>query len=221
MTEVAIIIPVLARPQNVGPVLQSIADSTPTAHVIFVADPDDLTEITEIKAYQVISGALYGDLTISLLTDGGNYAEKIGLAVHVCDEPFIFTGADDLRFQVGWFDAALEKIAGGAHVVGVNDLLPRRRSHATHFLMTREYALRPTIDGGMGPLHTGYDHSFVDDEMIATAQRREVYVYAPRAEVQHLHPQGRSAPDDDTYRKGRANFEQDRKVFHERSARWT
>lgn len=221
MTELAILVPVLRRPQNVGPLLQSVADSTPTAHVVFIADPDDETEIAEIKSYQVVSEALYGDLTFSLLTDGGTYAEKINLGVRVSDEPLIFLGADDLRFQPGWLDAAKEKIEGGAHVVGVNDLLPRRRHHATHFLMTRDYALRPTIDGGMGPLHTGYDHSFCDDELIATAQRRQVYVYAPRAHVKHLHPQGKSAPDDEVYKKGRKNFARDKMHFNARSARWT
>jgi hypothetical protein len=221
VTEVAILVPVLRRPQNVRPLLESIANTTPTAHVVFIADPDDGAEIEEIKVWQGSLEALYGDLTISLLTDGGNYAEKINLACLVSDEPLIFLGADDLRFRDGWLDAAKEKIDGGAHVVGVNDLLPRKRHHATHFLMTRDYALRPTIDGGMGPLHTGYSHSFVDDELIGTALRREVYVYAPRAYVEHLHPQGKSAPDDATYRKGRRNFARDKELFAERATRWT
>jgi hypothetical protein len=112
---------------------------------------------------------------------------------------------------------------GDIEVVGVNDLIPRRRNrrgHATHFLVTRDYTERGTIDGNPGLLHEGYDHSFVDDEFIATAEKRGVYAYAPDAHVRHLHWMNRSAPDDEVYRKGRARFEQDRRLFHERSVLW-
>lgn len=221
MRELAIIVPVLRRPQNVRPLLESIHASVPDAHVIFVADPDDETEIAEIKLFQECLEALYGDLTISLLTDAGNYAEKINLAVHVCDEPLIFFGADDLRFTAGWLDAAKAAMAGGAQVIGVNDLLPRRRHHATHFLVTREYAIQPTIDNERpGPLFTGYRHNFVDDELIATATKRGVYRYAGESRVEHLHPQGRSAPDDDTYKKGRESFRTDKAMFLGRARLW-
>lgn len=221
MNDLAIIVPVLRRRQNVTPLLISILAATPGAHVVFVADPDDDPEIAAIKDAQDRYDTLKRDLTISLLTCAGNYAEKIGLAVQVCDEPLIFLGADDLDFYAGWLDAAVSTMDGGAQVVGVNDLLPRRRHHATHFLMTREYALRPTIDGLAGPLYSGYGHNFVDDELIATATKRGVYAYADNARVQHLHPQGRTAPDDPTYQKGRESFHDDRRIFNSRSVLWT
>jgi hypothetical protein len=103
----------------------------------------------------------------------------------------------------------------------VNDLIRRRRDHTTHFLVTREYAKLPTIDGQPGPMHEGYSHWHVDDEFIATAKHRGVYAYARDSHVEHLHPMNDKAPDDDTYRRGRAMARKDRKRFRVREALWT
>ncbi len=210
---VAILVPVLARPANVRPLLESIEASASSPHrVLFICDPSDTAEQDAI--------AMVGGQMIS---PGGSYAAKIRAGVQATDEPVVFLGADDLRFHPGWLEACCAVMAAGAQVVGVNDGIRRRRGrrdHATHFLMTREYALQPAIDGGPGPLSEAYDHSFVDDELIATATRRGVYAYAPHAVVEHRHWMNDTAPDDDTYRRGRANFHADREMFAERSRLW-
>ncbi len=218
--ELAILVPVLERPHRVAPLLDSIEASTPGAHVLFLADPGDAAERAAI-----VEGmrAQRSDLSIGALLDGGNYAEKINDGARRFLADFIFLAADDLEFQAGWFEAAKAAMTDGAEVVGVNDLLRRRaarRGHATHFLISRSYLDCGTIDEPEKLLHEGYDHSFVDDELIATAKKRGVYAYAAEARVRHLHWMGRSAPDDATYRKGRARFEHDRGLFHERSALW-
>jgi hypothetical protein len=208
---VAILVPALARSQNVAPLLASIRESTPQPYrVLWLLDPGDRAEQDAVAA----AGGW-------MLSAGGSYAAKINAGVRATDEPLVFLAADDLRFRPCWLDIARAAIGRGAHVVGVNDGIRRRRVHATHFLLTREYAQRPCIDGTPGPLSVAYDHSFVDDELIATATKRGVYVHETRSTVLHLHPDMRSAPDDDTYRKGRAKFESDRAVFNERSALWT
>lgn len=221
MTELAFLVPVLNRPHYVRPLLESVRGATPTAHVVFVADPDDLLEIGAIDAEIEESEAFYGDLTISLLIHAGGYAKKINHAVAQTTEPYVFIGADDLRPVAGWFDAARKHIDRGVGVVGINDMLPRRRNHTTHFLVARAYAEMPTVDGGRGPLSEVYAHNFVDDELIATAQSRGQYHYENLAKIHHLHPQGKSAPDDATYRKGRSRFHADRARFAERSRLWT
>jgi hypothetical protein len=66
-----------------------------------------------------------------------------------------------------------------------------------------------------------YSHCFVDDELIATATSRGAYIYAGDCIVEHHHWMNRSAPDDETYRRGRAHFDADREVFNARSALWT
>lgn len=216
----AFLAPVLNRPQHVRPLLESIHRATPDAHVVFIADPDDEPEIFEIKCWQQSLEAVYGDLTISLLLHAGGYAKKINHAVAETTEPYVFLGADDLRPITGWFQIAKDAVDNGHGVVGINDLLPRRRVHTTHFLLSREYAERPTIDGAPGPLCEKYTHNFVDDELIATAQHRGEYHYENLAKVEHLHPQGKSAPDDATYQKGRRTYHADRAIFASRAGLW-
>jgi hypothetical protein len=210
---VAVLVPVLNRPHRVTPTLAAFTATAPGARVLFLADPDDLPE----------QRALHDAEADHALITGG-YAAKIAAGVRLTTEPLVFLAADDLIPLPGWYDAARALLVGGVEVVGVNDLIPRRpgrERHATHFLMTRSYAERPCIDGTPGPLHHGYDHSFVDDELIATATRRGVYAYAENAHVQHLHPMTGTAADDTTYRKGRARFRADRQLFHRRSRLWT
>jgi hypothetical protein len=214
MTEgVVLLIPVLERPQNVAPLMASIRESTPDPYrVLFLADPHDIAERDAI--------AREGGWVLS---PGGTYAAKIRAGVEATDEPFVFLGADDLRFEAGWFEAAVAAMRNGVQVVGVNDCLrrPHRPRHATHFLMTREYARRPCIDGRTGPLCHLYSHNFVDDECIGTALKRGAYAYAPRSRVRHLHPMRDPSLDDATYRKGRAHFRQDKRLFQRRSRLWT
>lgn len=209
---VAVLVPVLNRPQNVKPLLASIEATTPKPwRCLWLCDPGDRAEQDEI--------AMAGGW---MLSPGGTYAAKIAAGIAATDELLVFLGADDLRFEAGWLEAAVAKMPG-AQVVGVNDCIrrPHRPQHATHFLMTREYALLPCIDGSPGPLAQAYSHSWVDDECIATARKRGAYAYAPCSRVRHLHPMASTAPDDATYQLGRARFRQDKRTFLRRSALWT
>lgn len=209
---VAILVPVLNRPQNVAPLLRTIRTTTPDPYrVLFICDPGDTAEqdaITREGGWMV--------------SPGGSYAAKIRAGIDATNEPLLFIGADDLQFRPSWLEEAQAKMPA-AQVVGVNDGIhrPRRLSHATHFLITREYAQQPCIDGTSGPLSTAYAHSFVDDELIATATKRGVYAYAKTSRVKHLHPMCRTAADDETYKLGRARFAQDRKTFAQRMRLWT
>lgn len=209
----AILVPVLRRPQNVAPLLASIEATTPDARVVFICDEDDHAERHAVKA-----------AGLKPLVITGGYAEKITAGVAATDEPLIFTAADDLRFHPGWYDKAHARLSGTVKVVGVNDfctLRVRQGTHATHFLMTREYAETPTIDGGPGPFCHLYDHSFCDDEFVATAQARGVIAFARDSVVEHLHHLNGKALDDETYRKGRERFDFDRNIFRSRGELWT
>lgn len=211
MTRVSILVPVLGRPHRVRPLLDSITAATPEPHeVVFLADQADRATLDVLRATDARVEA-----------PGGSYAGKINHGVRATDAPLVFFAADDLNFHPGWLAAAEAKLTGSVGVVGVNDLIARRRDHATHFLVARWYAESPTIDGEPGPMHEGYHHWFVDDEFIATARHRAAYAYAPAAHVEHLHPMNGQAPDDDTYRKGRAKARLDRSTFHRRQPLWT
>lgn len=193
--------------------MDSIEATTPGSYVVhFICDDDDREEIAAIEDD--------GRGSIGI-TDGG-YAKKVNRAIGGTTDDLIFVGADDLEFQPGWFQAASELLSAQIQVVGVNDLLPRSRVHATHFLMTRSYAELPMLDGEVGPLCEEYDHSYVDDELIATASHRRAYAYASHSHVKHLHPDNGSAEMDETYRKGRARMHLDRRIFRQRSKQlWT
>ena len=205
----AVLVPVLGRPNRVEPTLQDFTSTVPGCRVLFIADGGDVDELNALRAADA-----------DFIAPGGNYASKIREGVEATDEDLIFTAADDLEPWPGWLEAAEAAMRDGVELVGVNDLIERRREHATHFLMTRAYAERPCIDGSHGPFYQGYSHWNCDDELIATAKQRGVYAYATDAHVRHLHPMADRAEDDDTYRKGRARMHQDRKLFKRRQRLW-
>lgn len=211
MSEVVILVPVLGRPHRVAPLLASIEESTTVAHrVLFLCDPGDRAEVSAVQA----EGAEHH-------FHPGGYAAKINHGVRVTAESLVFLGADDLCFHPGWFEAATARLTDSVHVVGVNDQLRRRRVHTTHFLVTRHYCELGTIDGQDGLLFEGYHHWRIDDEFVATAKMRDAYDYAPNAVVEHLHHLNGKAPDDKTYRRGRARINQDNDLFTKRESLWT
>lgn len=208
MNRLVILVPVLDRPHRVKPVFDSAMAATDDARVLFVCDENDRAEYEAVRRI--------GEWP---LLCSGTYGQKINTAVRATIEPLIFLGADDLDFKPGWLDKAEAYVDQGAHVVGVNDLIERsyRPAHATHFLVTREYAQEPNASGDRGPLCEQYRHWYVDDELIATATRRGVYAYAEDSHVEHLHPIVGKAPDDPTYVAGREHKAEDRRLFRQRA----
>lgn len=214
MSSLAIIVPTLGRPHAIGPLLNSIERATPwPVRVLFIPDPDD----HEVR--RTIRQAGAEELPVA-----GGYAAKINRGIAATDEQLLFMGADDLNFHPGWFEAATEKLTDGIGVVGTNDLgNPRvkRGKHATHSLITRDYAELGTIDGEVGPMYEGYHHWKVDDELVATAKHRNAWAFAFESIVEHQHPYWDKGEMDDTYRKGEAHRHEDTALFRERSALWT
>jgi hypothetical protein len=212
---VAILVPALSRPQNVEPFMRAVRESTPEPYrVLWLLDAHDLEQHVAVSA----AGG-------EMLTPppGGGYAHKINAGVRATDEPLILFAADDVRPRAGWLSYALEAMRDGSQVIGLNDMIPRpqRPTHATHFLVTRRAATLPCLDGGRGPLCEVYGHWRVDDELIATARKRRMYAYAPKAVVEHVgHPMIGGA-DDETYLKGRSTARLDGKQFARRAHLWT
>lgn len=208
-----LLIPVLRRPKNVAPLLESIAEATPEPYrVLFIADPDDVEEHTAIRA----AG---GEM---ILVDG-NYAEKINVGVIFTDEPLIFLGADDLKFRAGWLEAAKRKMKGTIGVVGTNDLGNERVMkgvHATHSLVSREYAERGTIDDPSILLHEEYPHEFVDDEFVQTAKKRKAFAHASTSIVEHMHPFWNKGEWDDLYRRHKQRMAIGYRIYQKRRHLW-
>lgn len=219
-TDLAILVPVLGRPHRVQPLLTSIEAATPEAHVVFVCDPDDEPEHDAITAARRLR-----ELNVRMLCEGGNYAHKINVGIQATTEPLIFTGADDLHFHPGWFELAAGRISDEIGVVGTNDLCNRRviaGEHSTHSLVSRVYVeAYGTIDECGKLLHEGYEHEYVDDELVETAKSRAAYAHVGDAIVEHLHPDVGKAPSDRLYAAQAERMRRTRRIFDRRRLLWT
>lgn len=215
---VVVIVPVLRRPHRVTPLLESLSVATPEPHrLLFVASPDDVAE------HQAVIAAGAELLVLDRPPGPGDYARKVNAAVAATTEPLLFLGADDLAFHSHWLERAVARVEGRVGVVGTNDLgNPRvlRGEHATHCLVTRRYVQRGSIDDHGRLLHEGYEHEYVDDELVGTAKHRRCWAFAADSIVEHLHPHWGKAPMDDLYAAQRERMRRSRKLFLQRRHLW-
>lgn len=216
--DLVVLVPMLGRPHRVDPLAESVDATVPGARLLFLVSPHD------DAVHQAVDRAGRERLTVEWRTRG-DYARKINAGYRHTSEPLIFLGACDLLFHPGWMAAAVSRLAPGIGVVGTNDLgSPRVKAgqHATHSLVTREYAdERGSIDRPGEILHEGYWHEFVDDELVATAQRRGAWAFADDSVVEHLHPNWGKAPVDPLYAAQRQRMRVGRRIFAERQRLWT
>ena len=216
--DVAIIVPMLGRPHTIGPLVDSIRDTTPSAHIIFGCSPGDVEVIGHLMSYGLDHFLVPGP-------GRGDYARKINAGYRLTDEPLLFTAACDLRFHAGWFEAATRRLTAGIGVVGTNDLGSKRVMaglHATHSLITRAYVDDfGTIDQRGQVMHEGYLHEFVDDELVQTAMSRNAWAFAGDSHVEHLHPAWGKADSDDLYEQTPYRMRMGRKLYRQREHLWT
>lgn len=211
----AVIVPVLGRPQNAAPFMESLRASTGLVDVYAVAERDDPDTAAAWKAAK--AHVLYG---------GRTFAEKANAAYKAVGHqaPWLFITGDDVRFHSGWLDHAQHTArALGAAVVGTNDLANPRvmaGEHGTHLLISRDYVAEQgaSWDGPGVVCHEGYGHWYVDDEIVTAAKRRGVWASALGSVVEHLHPIAGKAPDDATYARGRSRAQDDQVLFAARCA---
>lgn len=227
MPPVAILIPVLARPDRVGPLLvslwASVDDDANALQPIFLASPRDEEEIAAIQKTDA------GLVIVPWEPTPGDYWRKINHGMREAAETgyeWIFQAADDLNFHAGWLAAALAMHdRSRACVIGTNDLANQRvlaRKHSTHSLVRTEYLDCGTIDEPHGNLcfHEHYGHWFGDDEFVQTAIWRETFQSASDSVVEHMHPVWGKADVDSTYAKGRSTETEDQALYYARRYQW-
>lgn len=222
MVTVDVLIPVLGRPARAKPVYDSLVASVSEADAdvrpLFLCSPGDDDEIATL----VEQGLPFK--VVAWPPGPGDWARKINWALTITDGKWVFTGADDLYFHPGWLQACLAVHAQTeAKVIGTNDMgNPSVISglYATHLLVEREYALTAVADEPGHLLCEKYDHNCPDTELVETARYRRTYAPARDAFVEHLHPAWRKGTDDATYRKGKLNHGDDRRLFMRRRHLW-
>jgi hypothetical protein len=219
---VDVIVPVLHRPQNVKPFMDSLRASTGLATAWFVVEAGDEAEEGEVRANggQVLSSP-----------DAHTFAEKVNFAYRETSieppswragAPWVLLVGDDVRFRPGWLDHAQDVARRyKADVVGTNDLAnPRvaRGEHATHPMIRRSYIDEhgASWDGPGVVCHEGYHHWHVDDEIVLAAKQRGTFQAALGSQVEHLHPIAGKAEMDDIYQLGEKHAAVDQRLFKRR-----
>ena len=220
MSEIAILVPVLGRPDRAQPLVNSIRRSSLEARrIVFICSPHDRRQIRACNATDA------DDVLIADWDAGpGDFARKMNFGFWQTKELFVLAAADDLTFELGWDTAAL-LVADetGAGVIGTWDgANPKVKvgKHATHPLVRRSYAESPTCtyDQSAPIYHEGYDHQCVDNELVEAAMIRGQWAFSRDSHVLHHHPIfDRRVAMDDTYRKGLARGQDDRALFMRRS----
>jgi hypothetical protein len=215
--EIAVLVPVLSRPANAAPLAASLAAATTTPYrLAWLCSPGD---DEQIAACHEAGGEV---MVMGWKPDRADFAMKIDHGFTHTSEPWLFQGADDLRFTRGWEVHALSiGEARGAGVVGTNDLgnpLVKRGIHSTHTFFSRAYIEQQggTVDGSGLVFSHAYSHEYCDSEFIETAKSRGQFVMSKRSVVEHLHPHWGKAEMDSTYEKATANSDKDRLLFVQR-----
>ncbi len=213
-TPLIVLVPVLNRPQNVAPLIESFEASGTPGLLTFVVTNTDGKEERAILQAQV---ERVGFVTTTNIT----WPDKINWAYQRVRDTadWVLFGADDITFHEGWWDATKPlRDVPEISVIGTNDLGNPRviaGEHTTHALVRSSYL--GTVDDPDAIVHTGYKHWCVDDEFLWTAKMRGCWAFCPGAVIEHNHPYWKKAEWDDTYTKGEENSAADLALWAERA----
>jgi glycosyltransferase involved in cell wall biosynthesis len=218
---VAVVVPVMQRPQNVWPLVESLIETTGQANVYFVCDPTDHEEIDAVTAAMSKSSAVH----MILSKRGHTYAVKTNVAYLNTEEPWLFVCGDDVRFHPGWLEEA-RKLSDRFDLIGTNDTAGKVKNpdvaagrHADHWFIRRSYVdeYGGCLEGPGVLAPEVYNHWFVDKEIVELAKARRVFTPCLASVVEHLHPAYDGREDlrqaDPVYMKARESSDADHKTF--------
>lgn len=225
MFTITAVIPVLNRPKNVSTFINSILDKSPKdkVEILFVTDKSCVDEINEINKFS-------GPITIGIADENTiSWAKRINWGINYSllnyklleKSTWILCGADDIVFHDNWFEEAEKFATDFSGVIGTNDLGNHaciNGIHTTHPIVSRHYVENfGTIDNEKNKLcHEGYDHNFVDLELVQTAKKRNAWKHNANCKIEHNHPAWNKAANDDIYIKGQAKLSNDRNLWIKR-----
>lgn len=232
MSDVAVIVPVLGRPDRAAPLAANVFETAPGVPLVFVCSPGDFEQIAacrECASHHAHATDEAVDVLIAKFDPGpGDFAKKMNLAYELTAEPWLFQAADDVRFKPGWLEALmLCAAATGAQVIGTDDCANptvKAGRHSTHTLISRAYCDDPgaSMDGPGTVFSTAYGHQYCDTELVELAKWRGVWAFSPAARVVHEHPlwNGGGLLADETYRRGQSTSRADARLYAQRSRLW-
>jgi GT2 family glycosyltransferase len=210
--EVAVIVPVMRRPQNAAPFMRSLRASTGLATVYAVAQRED---VETAEAWRTAGAQV-------LYCDEPGFAPKVNVGYRETSEPWLLLAGDDVKFHPGWLDhALLVAEMHDASVIATNDMANPSvvaGVHATHPLIRRSYIDESgaSWDGPKTVAHEGYHHGWVDNEWSVKAQQEGVFAAALASVVEHLHPAVDKGVVDEVYKRGVAHSDKDARLFQRR-----
>lgn len=224
---VTIIVPVLNRPQNVRPLVESINGNTPDCQILFVYSRrfEDVYLPIFKEVFDENDNVEFTLCNIS--NPNGDYARKINLGLKYSCTDWVFTGADDLKFHPNWFENAMKIATDNIHVIGTQDLGNPRvltGKHSTHSLVRASYARDwgLTAEHEKGMIYSSqYWHEFMDDELVGIAKARGIWKFSYDSVVEHLHPHWGKAPTDESYDEFQMRMIVGKNTMLSRRSRWT
>lgn len=217
MSEVAIIVPVLGRPEHAKVFMDSLRANTPKG----------VCRVVALEDWSSDDGDAWQEEGAHVLSAKGRhtFAQKINYGFKVTDEPWVFLVGSDVKFHPWWYQTAKKVMDKGFLVVGTNDLGTARvqsGEHATHMFIKRSYVDEYGASwDGPGVVCHEYHHWFVDDEIVLKAKLAGVFQAATGSIVEHLHPYFGRGEMDDVYRLGELNAKADQREFMERVKKYT
>lgn len=214
---IAVIVPVMKRPQNVPRLLESFRATSRCSTLYFVADHDDLDELWAIEQEQANVIINHSDVKTFAVKCNLGYRET-----YDTDEPWLLFIGDDVRFHPDWETGAFLEHDGRAFI-STNDLSNKvvmDGRHATHPIIRRLWLDEhgASWDGPGTVTHQGYRHWFVDNEWTTVAQQAGEFRYAADCKIEHLHPLYKKGADDAVYRLGQSHSKHDGQLWRSRIA---
>lgn len=213
-----IIVPVMKRPQNAQPFMESLRATVypGKTNVVAIAGVDDTATM---DAWEAVN-----EWVVPCDKQPGSFGQRVNFGYRLTGGAWLLITGDDVRFHLGWYEASVHCIEqSGCKVIGTNDLgRAVSGDHATHLLIEREYItnLGASWDGPGVVCHEGYRHSYVDDEIIRVARQRGTWAPCLAAVVEHMHPGWGKSPHDETYAIGGAAFQRDGELYLQRVAQY-
>ncbi len=209
MSSPLVIVPVLNRPHRVQALVDSFDEGLSEGELLFVVnDSDELERDALIDAQ-----AQYVVVDDEILS----WPCKIDWVWknHLLPE-WSLLAADDVKFYPAWWqNTALIRNNDFIKVIGTNDLgnpSVIAGQHSCHPLVRRDFV---GLDGD-GPVHTGYRHWFVDNELVATASATGSWAFCATSVVEHLHPYWGKGKMDNTYTLGESESFADSLLWEKR-----